>query len=48
MEILTALCQKDGIRIRAVGMYNYHHQDIKIFDIPGTISGFALIESLFY
>lgn len=47
METVTALCQKDGIKIKAVGMYN-HHQDIKIFDIPGTMSGFALIESLFY
>lgn len=45
METLTALCQKDGIRIKVVGMYNDHNQDIKIFDIPGAISGFALIES---
>ena len=45
MKTMTNLCQKDGIRVKAVGMYNYHDKDIKFFDIPGAISGFAIIES---
>ena len=45
MKTMTYLCQKDGIKVKAIGMYNYHDKDIKLFDIPGSISGLVMFES---
>lgn len=47
MKKLRELAEHDNIKVRTVGLYNYHNEKIQAFDVNGSLSGFALLEMHF-
>lgn len=44
MKKLKELAEPDNIKVRTVGLYNYHNEKIQAFDVSNSFCGFLLLE----